>query len=107
MSRLARVFEQHVRKGMAHAKLNQKSIEHQVLERSKVIDVAPGYVKTHYQLDGVNDVNPMGFVHGGVTATLVDSVTTWCCFASRDGHAGITTDLSVSYLKGIDPKVRF
>ena len=108
MSRIARVFEQHVRKGMSSGYLaKQTSIEHQILERSKVIDVAPGYVKTHYQLDSVNDVNPMGFVHGGVTATLVDSITTWCCFASRDGHAGVTTDLSISYLKGIDPKVPF
>ena len=63
-----------------------------------------GYVKVHYKLDGENDVNPMGMIHGGVTATLMDSITTWCCFVSRDGHAGITTDLSVSYLKGIDPK---
>ena len=46
----------------------------------------------------------MGMVHGGMTATLMDSITTWCNFVSREGHAGVTTDLSVSYLKGIDPK---
>ena len=46
----------------------------------------------------------MGMMHGGVTATLIDSITTWCCFFHRDGIPGVTTDLSVSYLKGIDPK---
>ena len=52
----------------------------------------------------MNEVNPMGMLHGGVTATLMDSITTWCCFFDRDGTPGVTTDLSVSYLKGIDPK---
>ena len=61
-------------------------------------------MKVHYELDGINDINPMGMVHGGMTATLMDSITTWCNFVSREGHAGVTTDLSVSYLKGIDPK---
>ena len=46
----------------------------------------------------------MGMMHGGVTATLIDSITTWCCFFNRDGTPGVTTDLSVSYLKGIDPE---
>ena len=46
----------------------------------------------------------MGMMHGGVTATLIDSITTWCCFFNRDGTPGVTTDLSVTYLKGIDPK---
>ena len=63
-----------------------------------------GYIKTHYEIDKISEVNPMGMMHGGVTATLVDSVSTWCCFVNRDGRPGITTDLSVSYLKGIDPK---
>ena len=46
----------------------------------------------------------MGMMHGGVTATLIDSITTWCCFFNRDGTPGVTTDLSVTYLKGIDPE---
>ena len=50
-------------------------------------------------------MNPMGMLHGGVTATLVDSITTWCMFVSKDGRPGVTSDLSVSYLKGIDPKI--
>ena len=49
-------------------------------------------------------MNPMGMLHGGVTATLIDSITTWCMFVNKDGRPGVTTDLSVSYLKGIDPK---
>ena len=62
-----------------------------------------GYVKIHYRFDVDRELNPMGFIHGGVTASLVDSVTTTCCCVARDGHAGVTADLSVSYLKGIDP----
>ena len=116
MSRIIRVFEGHFKKGMSLTP-HQTSIEHQIMARSKVLDVAPGililsrifnnfkgYIKVHYELDSVNDINPMGMLHGGMTATLMDSITTWCNFVSREGHAGVTTDLSVSYLKGIDPK---
>ena len=64
-------------------------------------------MKTHYEIDKISDVNPMGMMHGGVHATLVDSVTSWACFVNDGGGRptmGVTTDLSVSYLKGIDIK---
>merc|ERR1712189_63738 len=93
-----------MRTGMVHKGiLAHNSLEHRILERSKFVDVAPGFVKIHYRFDVDRELNPMGFVHGGVTASLVDSVTTTCCCVARDGHAGVTPDLSVSYLKGIDP----
>jgi len=102
MSRLTKAADKILRQGMNSMKF--QSVEHRILANSKLLKVEPGYVETIYKIDAENEVNPMGMMHGGVTATLIDSITTWCCFFHRDGIPGVTTDLSVSYLKGIDPK---
>jgi acyl-coenzyme A thioesterase 13 len=42
--------------------------------------------------------NPNGHLHGGAIATLVDHAGTIAIMtADRDGRAGVTTDLNVSY----------
>jgi acyl-coenzyme A thioesterase 13 len=43
--------------------------------------------------------NPVGVLHGGAIATLVDDVGTLAIItADRHGRPGVTTDLGVSYL---------
>ena len=60
-------------------------------------------MKQEYRLVPEEDCNPMGNMHGGRIATLVDSAT--CLAASieaRSKRYGVSMDLSVSYLRGID-----
>jgi len=102
MSRLTKAADKILRQGMGMLQI--QSVENRILVNSKILKVEPGYIETLYKIDAEKEVNPMGMMHGGVTATLIDSITTWCCFFNRDGTPGVSTDLSVSYLKGIDPK---
>ncbi|KJE94735.1 thioesterase superfamily member 2 [Capsaspora owczarzaki ATCC 30864] len=41
--------------------------------------------------------NRMGNLHGGLSATIVDIVTTLAC-VSKTNHPGVSTDLNVTYL---------
>lgn len=43
--------------------------------------------------------NRGGFLHGGLTATLVDAVSTMALMATENGVPGLSVDLNVSYLK--------
>lgn len=43
--------------------------------------------------------NPFGTVHGGVYASVIDTVTYWAAYGNRDEDAGFTTlDLQVNHL---------
>jgi acyl-coenzyme A thioesterase 13 len=44
-------------------------------------------------------LNPVGVLHGGVLATLIDDAATYAIMSAHDSaKPGVTTDLSVSYL---------
>lgn len=48
--------------------------------------------------------NPVGTLHGGAIATLVDDAGTLAIMsADRDSRSGVTTDLNVSYFKAALP----
>ena len=55
-----------------------------------------------YRINVEEDCNPMGNMHGGRIATLVDSATGLAAEVERCTVIGVTMDLSVSYLRGID-----
>ena len=96
MSRLTKAADKILRQGMGMLPI--QSVESRILVNSEILKVEPGefliwalsqinwlyiykgYVETLYKIDAENEVNPMGMMHGGVTATLIDSITTWCCF---------------------------
>jgi len=42
--------------------------------------------------------NPAGTLHGGVTASLLDMVTSCALLATPRGHPGVSVDLNVSSL---------
>ena len=51
--------------------------------------------------------NPVGTLHGGAIATLVDDVGTIAIMTiDREGRPGVTTDLNVSYLRAALPGER-
>ncbi|XP_012943183.1 acyl-coenzyme A thioesterase 13 [Aplysia californica] len=46
-------------------------------------------------------MNARGSLHGGVTASLVDAVSTYALMTTGTGAPGISMDLNVSYLKPV------
>ena len=40
--------------------------------------------------------NRIGTLHGGVTCTLVDAVSTWALLGSEEPVAGVSVDLNVT-----------
>ena len=68
------------------------------LSEMQVIEVAAGRARARLVV-GEAVQNPMGALHGGAIATLVDDVGTLALMsADRDGRPGVSTDLNVTYL---------
>ncbi|XP_060554572.1 acyl-coenzyme A thioesterase 13-like [Ruditapes philippinarum] len=44
--------------------------------------------------------NRAGTLHGGMTCTLVDAVSTWALLGTDEPVAGVSVDLSVSFMRG-------
>lgn len=94
-------------------KLNWKPLnpdfEQKMLEKSKqnlfMQDVgfefsmiAPGYIETYLNLEN-RHLQQMGFVHGGVTATMADITTGFAAFTLVDKNQSVVTvDLKVNYI---------
>lgn len=55
-------------------------------------------------IPGPEHANPMGAVHGGYLATMLDAAMGLALFTRLDVHARYATiDLNVTYLKGVKP----
>jgi len=65
----------------------------------KIVDVGPGYSVLEIDL-GQKHLQPFGFVHGGVFASIVDAAAFWAVFYKiEDQNTGATTvDLKLNYL---------
>ncbi|XP_072026295.1 acyl-coenzyme A thioesterase 13-like [Amphiura filiformis] len=67
-----------------------------------VVDGRPGHVKCEMMVEEEH-CNQQGTLHGGMTATLVDNITTLAIMSSNeDGSVelpGVSVDLNMSYLK--------
>jgi len=67
----------------------------------RVTDASPGYVKFSARADR-RHVNPLGGVHGGFAATVLDSVTGCAVHTLLEAGVGIgTIDLHVKMLKAV------
>jgi uncharacterized protein (TIGR00369 family) len=67
----------------------------------RVTEAGPGYVKFHARADR-RHVNPLGGVHGGFAATVLDSVTGCAVHTMLEAGVGIgTIDLNVKMLKAV------
>lgn len=51
-----------------------------------------------YEIDELAECNRMGCVTAGVLTLLVDSATTTCLMTGQNRMAGVSVDLSLSYL---------
>ncbi|XP_002735754.1 acyl-coenzyme A thioesterase 13-like [Saccoglossus kowalevskii] len=67
----------------------------------KIIPVAgtPGKCKFSLKVDE-GHLNTGGTLHGGLTATLVDSLTT-AAIMTAGGSPGVSVDLNVTYMKAV------
>jgi uncharacterized protein (TIGR00369 family) len=65
----------------------------------KIIDVGPGFSVLEIDL-AQKHLQPFGFVHGGVFASIVDAAAFWAVFYNiEDQNTGATTvDLKLNYL---------
>jgi len=70
---------------------------HGFVSKCRVIDAGEGHVKVEFDV-GKEHTNPLGTLHGGCTATLIDTLTTSSLFTTAHGSTGVSIDLSVSYL---------
>jgi uncharacterized protein (TIGR00369 family) len=60
--------------------------------------IAPGYIETYLDLEN-RHLQQMGFVHGGVTATMADITTGFAAFTLVDKNQSVVTvDLKVNYI---------
>jgi len=67
----------------------------------RVTEASPGYVKFHARADR-RHINPLGGVHGGFAATVLDSVTGCAIHTMLEAGVGIgTIDLNVKMLKAV------
>ncbi|HDQ05056.1 MAG TPA: PaaI family thioesterase [Deltaproteobacteria bacterium] len=67
----------------------------------KIIEVSSGYIKFFASADK-RHINPLGGVHGGFAATVLDSVTGCAVHTMLEAGVGYgTTDLSIKMLKAI------
>jgi uncharacterized protein (TIGR00369 family) len=63
------------------------------------VELAPGRVVFEAQLDG-RAYNPIGVIHGGFAATLLDTVTACAVHSTLPAGTGYTTiELKVNYLR--------
>jgi uncharacterized protein (TIGR00369 family) len=67
----------------------------------RITEASPGYVKFSARAD-LRHINPLGGVHGGFAATVLDSVTGCAVHTTLEAGAGIgTIDLHVKMLKPV------
>ncbi|MBN1473887.1 MAG: PaaI family thioesterase [Syntrophaceae bacterium] len=67
----------------------------------KIIEVSSGYIKFFARADK-RHINPLGGVHGGFAATVLDSVTGCAVHTMLEAGVGYgTIDLSIKMLKAI------
>jgi acyl-coenzyme A thioesterase PaaI-like protein len=74
------------------------SLQHKVPPISlqcRVVDASEGHVRVEFDVSNEH-TNPLGTLHGGCTATLIDTVTTTTLFTTTHNAPGVSIDLSVS-----------
>lgn len=68
-----------------------------VLNKVDVLSAVPGKVVCAMQV-GEEHTNRMGTLHGGMTATLVDVISTLAIMYSEKGVPGVSVDMNITYM---------
>ncbi|KAI5130368.1 acyl-coenzyme A thioesterase 13 [Manis pentadactyla] len=68
-----------------------------VLQKVTLVSAVPGKVVCEMKVEEEH-INKMGTLHGGLTATLVDNISTMALLCTERGAAGVSVDMSISYM---------
>ncbi|XP_003389589.1 PREDICTED: acyl-coenzyme A thioesterase 13-like [Amphimedon queenslandica] len=68
-----------------------------VLSKVRIVSAAKGKLSCELTV-GEEHTNLGGTLHGGLTATIIDSVSTWA-IVSAEHPPGVSTDLNISYMR--------
>ena len=79
------------------AMMSERKMFDQCLEKVRVVAAEPGKVVAELEVAEEHQ-NGVGTLHGGMTATLIDSLTTIALLSRESGQPGVSIDLNVSYL---------
>ncbi|XP_008691154.1 acyl-coenzyme A thioesterase 13 [Ursus americanus] len=68
-----------------------------VLEKVTLVSAAPGKVICEMKVEEVH-TNKYGTLHGGMTATLVDNISTMALMCTERGAPGVSVDMNITYM---------
>ncbi|XP_055470502.1 acyl-coenzyme A thioesterase 13 [Psammomys obesus] len=68
-----------------------------VLEKVSVVSAAPEKVICEMKVEEEH-TNKIGTLHGGLTATLIDCISTMALMCTERGAPGVSVDLNITYM---------
>ncbi|ELK30695.1 acyl-coenzyme A thioesterase 13 [Myotis yumanensis] len=68
-----------------------------VLEKVTLVSAAPGKVTCELRVEEEH-TNKLGTLHGGLTATLVDSISTMALLCTERALPGVSVDMNITYM---------
>ncbi|XP_037374833.1 acyl-coenzyme A thioesterase 13 [Talpa occidentalis] len=68
-----------------------------ILEKMTLVSADPGKVICELKVEEEH-TNKLGTLHGGLTATLVDDVSTMALLCTERGAPGISVDMNITYM---------
>ncbi|XP_051025309.1 acyl-coenzyme A thioesterase 13 [Acomys russatus] len=68
-----------------------------VLEKVTLVSAAPEKIICELKVEEQH-ANKLGTLHGGLTATLVDSISTMALMCTERGLPGVSVDMNITYM---------
>ncbi|XP_008057579.1 acyl-coenzyme A thioesterase 13 [Carlito syrichta] len=68
-----------------------------ILEKVTLVSAAPGKVICEMKVEQQH-TNKMGTLHGGLTATLIDTISTMALLCTERGAPGVSVDMNITYM---------
>ncbi|XP_040288830.1 acyl-coenzyme A thioesterase 13 [Bufo bufo] len=68
-----------------------------VMSKLQLVSASPGKIVCELKVDEEH-TNNLGTMHGGFTATLVDTVSTAALLNTERGAAGVSVDMNITYM---------
>ncbi|XP_074025736.1 acyl-coenzyme A thioesterase 13 [Leptinotarsa decemlineata] len=95
MSAPVRIGAQHIAKHLKNAKGHD-----QILRKVTVVHLKDGYCHAEMNVSEEH-TNSLGTLHGGLSATLVDNVSSWALMSHAGGeYPSVSVEMNMTYLKG-------
>ncbi|XP_074642019.1 acyl-coenzyme A thioesterase 13-like [Tubulanus polymorphus] len=80
--------------------LNEKNTFDKVMQKVQITSGDVGHCICELKVEEEH-TNRVGFLHGGLTATLVDSVSTVALMSTEQGNPGVSVDMNITYMKAV------